>query len=383
MVSVCACLLSVICLAPASASADGPVSTVTLPSAAAEVWVQVESKSAEDAADVSLSSPASVTVCDDCEAGNEQDLGAYAAGDLVFTFTDATCGESWLSTDTDHVEIDQIGPEQWQLNYDDAGGGCGGGDGDFNDLVVDVSAGVPPVTAPEQFGPANSAMPGICTCGQSPGEPVNTATGDFYDTSTDTSVGSFGPAVAFTRTYDSGLAQQQAAAGVPGGLGYGWADNWEMSLALGDPSSGDVTVRQADGAEATFVAPVSGSCPVAYVGPGTSGTFCALPDVTATLTYDSSTSTYTFTTRPYMVYKFNSSGKLTGESGPGGAAVTLTYDSPSPGSGECPSSAASCTTVASASGRALVIAYNSSGLITRVTNPLGAWVSNPGSVRRV
>jgi RHS repeat-associated protein len=235
----------------------------------------------------------------------------------------------------------------------------------------DSDLNVPPITPGEQGGGSNASIPGDCSCDQSPGEPVNTATGDFYETSTDASVGSFGPGVAFTRTYNSVVAQAQSASDVPGALGYGWSDSWDMSLSLDDPASGDVTVDQADGAQVTFVPPVSGFCPSPDVGPGTVGTFCAPTDVTATLSYDSGTSKYTFITHPYTRYMFNSSGELLSESEPGGATVTLTDDSPSPGTGACPSASASCRTVAAASGRALVIAYDSSGLIEKVIDPLG------------
>ena len=73
------------------------------------------------------------------------------------------------------------------------------------------------------------------------------------------------------------------------------------------PTAGAVTVHEVNGAQVTFVPPISGSCPSPYVGPGTSGTYCALPDVTATLTYNSGSSTYTFITHPYIAYTFNSS----------------------------------------------------------------------------
>src|SRR5262249_45271146 len=123
--------------------------------------------------------------------------------------------------------------------------------------------------------------------------------------------------------------------------------------------------------QVVFWAPVSGTCPRDTV---TSGTYCALRDVTATLTYSSTTSTYTFTTHPYASYTFNSSGQLTGESSVGGASLSLTYNSPAPGSGACPGTAASCTTITSASGRKLVLAKNGSGLIVEVVDPLSrAW----------
>jgi RHS repeat-associated protein len=217
-------------------------------------------------------------------------------------------------------------------------------------------------------GGSNDAVPGLCNCTQAAADPVNTENGDFSETKTDVSVASYGPEVSFSRTYDASLAQAQAATGMPGALGYGWTDNWNMTLSV---SNGAVTINQADGAQVTFYPPVSGACQAPYVGPGTTGTYCALPDVTASLTYDSGSNTYTFTTHPYQRYTFNSSGQLTAESSAGGAALSVSYNSPSPGSGHCPSAASSCTTISSASGRALVIAKNSSSLVTSVIDPIG------------
>jgi len=221
----------------------------------------------------------------------------------------------------------------------------------------------------ETTGGQNPAIPGLsCGCLGAVGDPVSTATGDFVESATDASVATYGPPLSFKRTYDALSAQQEARTATPGPLGYGWTDNWNMSLADG---TNVVTITQADGSQVNFYPPVSGSCQRPYVGPGTSGTYCALPDVTASLTYDSGNSTYTFITHPYESYTFNSSGQLTGESGPGGAAVSITYNAPSPGSGSCPSTASSCTTITSASGRTLALALNSTGEVTKVVDPLG------------
>ena len=192
------------------------------------------------------------------------------------------------------------------------------------------------------------------------GDGVNPATGDFTLSATDASATTYGPPLSVTRTYDADLAQAQTS---PGPFGYGWSVTPSFNTST-------LTVTQASGAQVTFAAPSGGSCTAPDVGPGTSGTYCALPYVTASLT--STGSTYTFTTHPFTSYTFNSSGKLTAESGPGGATLTWTYNSPSPGSGSCPSTATSCNTETAASGqRVLVFGLNSSGLVTTVTDPRG------------
>ena len=100
--------------------------------------------------------------------------------------------------------------------------------------------------------------------------------------------------------------------------------------------------------------------------------YCALPQYfTAALTYNSGNGTYAFSPYPTDPFTYNASGQLLSETDVDGDTLTLSYGSPSPGSGECPSTASSCNTVTSAGGRALVLGLNSSGLVTSVTDPLG------------
>jgi len=216
---------------------------------------------------------------------------------------------------------------------------------------------------------------------------VDVATGDYFTTATDASVATYGPPLTFTRTYDAALAQTEATASAPGPLGYGWTDNWGESLALnsdyGTTVSGDITLTEANGAEALFTSPSGGSCTSPYVGPGTSGTYCALPRVNASLTYNSGTSTYTLIMHPYASYTFNSAGALSSIADANGTSESVTYSSPSPGSGNCPGTAGSCELITSASGRTLTIGWSGAsdtGTITSVTDPLGReWAYAYGS----
>jgi YD repeat-containing protein len=134
------------------------------------------------------------------------------------------------------------------------------------------------------------------------------------------------------------------------------------------PASGDVTVTETTGAEVTFY-PKTASCVLPLVS---AVGYCVLPeDIGSSLTYNSGSGTYSFSPDPTETYTFNSTGQLTGETNAAGDTLSITYGSPSPGSGNCPSTATSCNTITSAGGRALVIGLNSSGLITSVTDPLG------------
>jgi trimeric autotransporter adhesin len=69
---------------------------------------------------------------------------------------------------------------------------------------------------------------------------VNTEDGDLTQSDTDVSVPTYGPPLSFSRTYDSGTAQQQAQTGSPGAMGYGWTDNWASSLTPARPVAGDI-----------------------------------------------------------------------------------------------------------------------------------------------
>jgi RHS repeat-associated protein len=137
------------------------------------------------------------------------------------------------------------------------------------------------------------------------------------------------------------------------------------------PAPGGITVTQPGGAQVTFYAQSGGACPTA---PYTqvAGGYCALPqDTGASLTYNSSTSTWTFKPQPDTSYAYNSSGQLTSEADAAGDTLTLSYATPAPGTGNCPSTAASCETITSASSRALVLGLNSASEITTATDPMG------------
>jgi RHS repeat-associated protein len=139
------------------------------------------------------------------------------------------------------------------------------------------------------------------------------------------------------------------------------------------PAGTGITVDQADGSQVTFYPENgSGACTAPYVAASGSG-YCTLPqDTAAGLTYSSSAGTYTYAPTPGTSYVYSSStGALKSESDAAGNTLTITTGSPSPGSGDCPSTASSCTTITAASGRALVLGLNSSSLVTSVTDPLG------------
>jgi RHS repeat-associated protein len=144
------------------------------------------------------------------------------------------------------------------------------------------------------------------------------------------------------------------------------------------PVGGNILVSQPGGAEVTFYPQSSGSCTAPLVA---AGGYCVDPAFTgATLTSNTSNDTYTFVPSPGSdTYTYSWDGQLISDTDTAGNTLTITYNSPAPGAATtgtstpitCPSSATSCDTVTSASGRALVLATNASGLVTSVTDPLG------------
>jgi len=187
----------------------------------------------------------------------------------------------------------------------------------------------------EQGGPPN---PGENPVGISCGAPVNCATGVFWHKWDDLHVPGRGVSLDFQRTYSS------AAAGTDGPLGFGWTDSYNMSLAV-DPSSGDVTVSQEDGARVSFA-------------PNGSGGYApAKPWVLASLVKNGD-GTYTFTRNGDLIhYTFSAAGQLVKEVDRNGYTTSLSYN----GSGQL-------ATVTDPAGRAFTFAYNGSH-IASVTGP--------------
>jgi RHS repeat-associated protein len=141
----------------------------------------------------------------------------------------------------------------------------------------------------------------------------------------------------------------------------------------------DIVVTQPGGAQVTFYPQTSsGTCTSPQV---TAGGYCVLPAFQgATLTSNTTSDTYAFVPSPGDdTYTYSWDGQLISETDTAGDILTITYDSPAPGGStsgtstavECPVTASSCETITSASGRALVIGANASGLVTSVTDPMG------------
>ena len=108
-----------------------PVGAIVVP-ADSEVTTTVLNKNAGDSLGYGLRKPKRIVVCTDCQKGDAADLGVYQDGQiLVFSLTDNTHSETFLSTDPAHAQLFRTTKYTWIINWDDAGG-----DGDFNDLTT-------------------------------------------------------------------------------------------------------------------------------------------------------------------------------------------------------------------------------------------------------
>ncbi len=196
----------------------------------------------------------------------------------------------------------------------------------------------------EQIGGYNLAqLPVGCSCA----DPVDPMTGALTEPAADVSVPGRGPALSWSRTYDS----SQAAALGP--LGYGWAGSYNDAVVV-DPYEGSgalasspmVDVVQENGSRVPFTLNADGS-------------YSAPSRVLATLTRNADGS-WTFVRRKTSTFTFDTTGRLTLLSDRNGYVTTLSYD----GAGRL-------AKVTDASERTLTLSYGGNGLISAVTDPLG------------
>jgi RHS repeat-associated protein len=134
---------------------------------------------------------------------------------------------------------------------------------------------------------------------------------------------------------------------------------------------GGITIAQPGDSQVTFYAQLpTGGCPSGY---NQVDSYCLSgQDTSATLTSNSGGNwVYTPTAGGDSYTYPQSGGQMISETDTAGITLTITQNTPAPGSGQCPSTAASCETILAASGRTLVVGSSSAGLITSVTDPMG------------
>jgi RHS repeat-associated protein len=184
------------------------------------------------------------------------------------------------------------------------------------------------------------AAAGICTCYAQAhrADPVNTATGMFYEQLTDASLTGPGVPLTLERTYRS----DSTATGL---LGRGWATPFDAKLTV---ATGKATYRTGDGASFVFTQ-------------ASDGTYTAPAGTTAKLV--KGTSTYTVTTPDHTVRTFDSTGLLTSVADATGKGLSLTYAS------------GKLASVKDAAGRTTTFTPGADGLLSTVGLPDGTSVS--------
>jgi RHS repeat-associated protein len=160
---------------------------------------------------------------------------------------------------------------------------------------------------------------------------VNTATGNFFQSTAD--IGAAGPGVPFrfTRTYNSQNTRV-------GRLGQGWSDNFDWT-ATSDPTDGSVVVTSGSGQQLHFT-------------PLADGTYAPDGGGRATLGLLQGGG-FSLVTNDQIHYIFNSSGQLTSEKDSNGAGLLIGYVS------------GTLSTITDAAGRVFDVT-SSGGLITKV-----------------
>ncbi|QOV41466.1 RHS repeat protein [Streptomyces ferrugineus] len=184
------------------------------------------------------------------------------------------------------------------------------------------------------------AQAGICTCYAQAhrADPVNTATGMFFEQLTDAQTVGAGKQVSLERTYRS----DSTTAGL---LGRGWATPFDTKLTI---ATDKVTYQADDGAKFAFTQAGDGT----YTAPAGSAARLV-----------KGTSTYTVTTPDHTKRTFNSTGRLTSVVDGAGQGLTLTYAS------------GKLSSVKDAAGRTTSFTLNADGLVTKVSLPDATSVS--------
>lgn len=202
---------------------------------------------------------------------------------------------------------------------------------------------VPPPPLPDWYGPsdpltaAGGGSPDTNTAQCSCADPVNTATGELWETVTDLSLPGRLPVEA-TRTYSS------LRAGQPGLFGEGWTSPWDMRIVAGNPT----TIVHQNGSQTTVAA-------------NADGTFSPDPDTFATLTRDPGSGIYTYVPRNGNSYTFDTNGRLSAVTDRNLESTTLAWG-------------ASSVAIASSDGRTLTLTLNPDGTASELSGPGGRTV---------
>jgi RHS repeat-associated protein len=173
-------------------------------------------------------------------------------------------------------------------------------------------------------------------------DPVDCATGNFYESQTDLAIGGLGVGLYLTRTYS---AQAAAVATSPGIFGYGWTSSFGDRLAV-EEAGAKVTLTQSDGS----------TIPFTKVG----GTTYAAPAWSEDELSGSPEAGYTLLRADQIQLDFSGTGRLEGVVDRSGNETALAYDE-----------AGRLKTIEDPAGRQITLTYNAGGQVESAEDPMG------------
>ena len=348
---------------------NGNVVTSTDPTGGASAWTVTQLGSSLNGNFTAISCP-STTLCvavdnaGDVITSTDPTGGASAwtvtSVDTVRDFTGISCPSTTLCVGVDNnsnfgdvaISTDPIGgASAWTVTTIDMNsyftgiacpnsGLCFATDGRSEIWLGQVP---PPPLPPEPPALASAVATGSGsvsihnpTCNS--GDPVNCASGDFWQTFTDFDIPGRGPGLDLTRTYNSSNA---ATKGI---FGNGWSSSYDQHLSFN--ADGSITFTGPDGSQVTAT-------------PNGSGGFSLPAWSDSTLTQNAD-GTYSFVQHATETFTFSSTGQLLSLADLNGDTTTLTYNASD-----------QLATVTDSSGRTLEFTYGANGLVASVTDPLG------------
>jgi RHS repeat-associated protein len=175
-----------------------------------------------------------------------------------------------------------------------------------------------------------------CYCG----DPVDSATGNYFESQTDFAIGGRGVGLDLTRTYS---AQAAATAASPGIFGYGWSNSFGDHLVV-------------EGETATLVAANGNTVPFTKSG---ESSFKAPAWSQSTLSGNAEAG-YTLTLPEQTNYTFSGAGKLESVTDRNGNKTTLAY-----------TEAGKLKTIGDPVSRKITLTYNEAGLVESAEDPMG------------
>ena len=200
-----------------------------------------------------------------------------------------------------------------------------------------------PICAGNQEAPARATSYGsssaaVNSTGCVSMDPINCASGDFWQTFTDVSVPGRGPRLKLTRTYNDQTAS------TPGIFGNGWSSSYDQHLTVNDDAS--VTVTLDDGSELLAMSDGAGGYTIpAYAN----STLAANPD-----------GTFLFTHQATQFLTFSHIGQLLSIKDLNGYQTTLAYNA-----------SQKLSSVTDSAGRVMTVTIGANGFVSAVADPLG------------